>query len=125
MIGLHQNNYKHLPPKGVIEASKCYINDNNDVYKFVQDNYEKGNSKDFILLKDIKMLYQSHKEYEQSKLKTLKQSLEVVFNSNFIDDKKINGKKYSSVMMGWRYKIEEEDDDDESDNTINPLDVIN
>jgi hypothetical protein len=54
-------------------------------------------------------------------LKTLKESLEK--NSNFIDDKKINGKKYSSVLMGWRLKIENEDD--ESDDEINPLDKIN
>ena len=121
LIGLHQNEYKHLPPKEVIDASKCYINENNDVFKFVKDNYERtGNNKDFIVLKDIKMVYQSHKEYEQTKLKSLKESLEKVFNSNFIDDKKINGKKYSSVMMGWRLKIEE----DESDDEINPLDII-
>jgi hypothetical protein len=86
------------------------------VFKFVKDNYERtGNNKDFIVLKDIKMVYQSHKEYEQTKLKTLKESLEKVFNSNFIDDKKINGKKYSSVMMGWRLKIEEDESDDDWD----------
>ena len=113
LISLHQNNYKHKPPKDVVDASKVYINENNDVYKFVKDNYERtGNNKDFIILKDVKLLYQSNKEYEQTKLKSLKESLEKIFNSNFIDDKKINGKKYTSVMMGWRVKIDEESDDD-------------
>jgi P4 family phage/plasmid primase-like protien len=113
LISLHQNNYKHKPPIDVVDASKVYINENNDVYKFVKDNYERtNNNKDFIILKDVKLLYQSNKEYEQTKLKSLKESLEKIFNSNFIDDKKINGKKYTSVMMGWRVKIDEESDDD-------------
>ena len=112
LIGLHQNEYKHTPPKEILEASKCYINENNDVYKFVNDNFERtGNNKDFILLKDIKLMYQNNKEYEQTKLKTLKSSLEKIFNSNFIDDKKINGKKYTSVMMGWRLKLDNDEDD--------------
>ena len=113
LIGLFKNDYKHQPPKSVENSSKVYINENNDVYKFVKDNYIKtGNNNDFILLKDIKMEYQCNKEYEQTKLKTLKESLEKVFNANFIDDKKIKGKKYTSVMLGWKYNKLESDDDE-------------
>jgi hypothetical protein len=71
-----------------------------------------SNNDDFILLKDIKMEYQCNKDYEQTKLKTLKESLEKVFNANFIDDKKIKGKKYTSVMLGWKYNKLESDDDE-------------
>ena len=114
LIGLHQNSYRHKPPKDVVNASKIYINENNDIYKFVQDNLEKTNdNNDFVTLKDLKLIYQGKKdEYDQAKLKTLKESLEKIFNTNFIEDKKINGKKYTSVMMGWRVKIDEESDDD-------------
>ena len=118
LIGLFKNDYKHQPPKSVENSSKIYINENNDVFKFVNDNYIKtGNNNDFILLKDIKFEYQAHKEYEQTKLKTLKESLEKVFNSNFIDDKKIKGKKYTSVMLGWKLKRVDSDDEE-----LGPLD---
>jgi P4 family phage/plasmid primase-like protien len=119
LLGLHQNNYKHKPPKDVVNASKIYINENNDVYKFVQDNLEKTNdNNDFITLKDLKLIYQAKKdEYEQSKLKTLKESLEKIFNTNFIEDKKIKGKKYRSVILGWKIiNNSDYDDDDEHTN---------
>lgn len=117
LISLHQNKYKHNPPRDVIDASKIYINENNDVYKFVKDNLLQTNDQnDFVTLKDLKLLYQSKKdEYEQSKLKTLKESLEKTLNNNFIEDKKIKGKKYRSVILGW--KIINHFDDDEDDKT--------
>ena len=115
LISLHQNKYKHNPPRDVIDASKIYINENNDVYKFVRDNLLQTNDKnDFVTLKDLKLLYQSKKdEYEQSKLKTLKESLEKTLNSKFIEGNKIKGKKYRSVILGW--KIINPFDDDEDD----------
>ena len=43
-------------------------------------------------MKNIKLSYKNYKEYEQkTKFKTLKESLERVFNDNFIDAKIING----------------------------------
>jgi len=114
LIGLHQNSYKHKPPKDVVNASKIYINENNDIYKFVQDNLEKTNdNNDFVTLKDLKLIYQGKKdEYDQAKLKTLKESLEKIFNTNFIEDKKIKGKKYRSVILGWKILNCDDDDDD-------------
>ena len=50
----------------------------------------------------------------QKKIKTLKESLEKIFNTNFIEDKKIKGKKYRSVILGW--KILNCDDDDDTTN---------
>ena len=89
--------------------------------KFVEEYYEKTNNNDnFIQLKDIKTFYQNNKQYEQTKLKTLKESLEKILNTNFIEDKKIKGKKYRSVILGWKQKHEEEEEEDE----INPLDRL-
>ena len=34
-----------------------------------------------------------------------------MFNTNFIEEKKIKGKKYRSVVMGWRMKNDYEDDE--------------
>ena len=120
LISLYQVEYKHSPPKSIIDASKMYIDDNNDVLKFVGEYYEKTNNNDhFILLKDIKIFYQSNKQYEQTKLKSLKESLEKIFNTNFIEDKKIKGKKYRSVIMGWKKRS-----DDEEKEEINALDRL-
>ena len=65
LIGLHKNEYESIQPASVIAASKKYIEGNNDVFTFVTNNYERtGNIKDFITLKDIKLSYMNHKEYE-------------------------------------------------------------
>ena len=114
LIGLFKTDYKHTPPKSVEESSKVYINENNDVYKFVKSNYEKTNKdEDYILLKDIKFEYQYNKEYDQTKLKTLKESLEKVFNVNFKEKAKvkINNKwvDVRSVIFGWKKIIEEDE----------------
>ena len=50
-------NYEYTCPNEIIEASKQYIEDNNDVLKFVKEYLEfTNNEKDFVLLKDIKIL---------------------------------------------------------------------
>ena len=121
LISLHKNDYEYKPPHSIVNASKIYVNENNEVLKFVEEFYEKTNNNDnFIQLKDIKTLYQNNKQYDQTKLKTLKESLEKIFNTNFIEDKKIKGKKYRSVILGWKQKHEEEEEEDE----INPLDRL-
>ena len=94
-----------------------YIDDNNDVLKFVNKFYEKTNNNDyFILLKDVKNLYRDNKQYKQTKLKFSKESLDKTFNTNFIEDKKIKGKIYRSVILGWKRK--------EDEGEINALDML-
>ena len=89
LLSLHKNVYEHNPPARVINASKYYVDGNNDVLKFVEEFYDKtNNNENFILLKDLKFLYQENKQYEQTKLKCFKESLEKIFNTNFIEDKK-------------------------------------
>jgi len=116
LLSLYKHDYKHNPPKSIIDASKMYIDGNNDVLKFVNDFYEKTNdNNDFLLLKEIKFEYQNNKQYEQTKLKTLKESLEKIFNTNFIEEKKIKGKKYRSVILGWRRKLDDSETDTETE----------
>ena len=89
LISLYKPDWEFNPPESVVKSSEIYINENNAVYKFVKENYVKtGNPKDYIILKNIKLCYQTS-GYDQSKLKTLKESLEKEFNTNFIADKKI------------------------------------
>ena len=112
LISLYKPDWEFNPPESVVKSSEIYINENNAVYKFVKENYVKtGNPKDYIILKNIKLSYQTS-GYDQSKLKTLKESLEKEFNTNFIADKKIGKIKYTNVILGWKEIVEEEDEDD-------------
>ena len=85
---------------------------NNDIYNFIKNSYTKtGKNEDFILLKEIKMEYQMKREYDQTKLKTLKESIEKELNTNFIENKKIKGKNYTNVITGWKLIKDDSDDD--------------
>ena len=123
LLNTYSNDYKHNPPKVIVDASKTYIDENNDVLNFINEYYEKTDkSSDFVTLSKIKEHYQNNKQYEQSKLKTLKESLEKIFNTNFIENRKIGKMKYRSVILGWKRKGEDDEDDGNDDKY--GLDVI-
>lgn len=111
LIDKYDVNYEYSCPKEVEEASKQYVEDNNDVLKFVKEYLEfTNNDKDFVTLKDIKELYRNNKEYEQTKLKELKTLLERVMNVVIQERKKINGIIYRSVITGWKYVNDDHND---------------
>ena len=102
LIDLYDINYVYSCPKDIDDASKQYIEDNNEVLKFVKDFFVfTNNNDDFILFKDIKELYKLNKEYEQSKIKDLKNLLEKSMNCVIHDRKKIKNVDYRGVIMGW------------------------
>lgn len=89
LIELYDVNYVYSCPKEIEEASKQYIEDNNDVLKFIKDYFVfTNNNDDFLLFKNIKELYKQNKEYEQSKIKDLKNLLEKTMNCVVHDRKK-------------------------------------
>ncbi len=113
LIDKYDVNYEYICPKEVEEASKQYVEDNNDVLKFVKEYLEFTNDdKDFVTLKDIKELYRNNKEYEQTKLKELKTLLERVMNVVIQERRKINGTIYRSVITGWKYINDDNNDID-------------
>jgi phage/plasmid-associated DNA primase len=104
LIDLYDINYLYSCPVEIDEASKQYIDDNNEVLKFVKDFFVFTNSStDFILFKDIKELYRQNKEYEQSKIKDLKNLLQKSMNCIIHDRKKINNVDYRGVIIGWTH----------------------
>ena len=104
LIDLYDFNYVYSCPKEIEEASKQYIDDNNDVFKFVKDSFIfTNNNNDYLLFKNIKELYKHNKEYEQSKIKDIKILLEKTMNCVIFDRKKINGIDYRGVILGWTY----------------------
>jgi hypothetical protein len=117
LLNMFDPDYKYEEPIEIENSSKKYANDNNDVQKFVKDNFIMTNDpKDFLLLKDLKSMYQQNKEYEQTKLKNLKEHLEREFNTEFKERHKHKGKNYYSVFIGWKMINDDEDSEDEKTN---------
>jgi len=109
LLDLYNPDYVYNEPIEIKESSSKYADSNNDVKKFVQQNYiQTNNNDDFIILKDIKASYQLNKEFDQVKLKTLSDSLQKILNTNLKERHKHNGKNYYSVFIGW--KVNDEDD---------------
>ena len=111
----NKNKFVYKEPVEVSEASEVYINNNNDVLNFVLESYVKTNDKhDYLTLKDVKENYKKS-EFPQTKLKTLKESLEKVFNTNCKARHKVTvdgkSKEYLNVFVGWKVKIDEEDEE--------------
>ena len=104
LIDLYDINYLYSCPVEIDEASKQYIDDNNEVLKFVKDFFVFTNSStDFILFKDIKELYRQNKEYEQSKIKDLKNLLQKSMNCIVI--KQYFGKNPKYYFISYNAKI--------------------
>ena len=116
LIDLYNPNFKYEEPNNIKKWSSEYCDNNNDVKKFVKDNFILTNSQsDYLLLKDLKIMYQQNKEFEQTKLKNLKEHLEKEFNADFKEKSKvkINDKwiDIRSVIFGWKLIKDEEEEE--------------
>ena len=70
----------------------------------------------------MKQAYQQNKEYDQSKLKNLPESLQKIMTTNLKERHKNKGKNYYSVFIGWKLNEENEESED-SENEISNLDI--
>ena len=82
------------------ESSRGYLNDNDNVGKFVNEHLERDKDS-FVTLKDLKMLYKTS-DYFDGQLTTLKVRLERVLGTPCLENKKINGVKHRSVFEGFK-----------------------
>ena len=121
LLDLYDPDYKYVEPDEIKESSSKYADSNNDVKKFIQQNFINTNcNNDFIVLKDLKIMYQQNKEYDQSKVKNLPESLQKIMNTNIKERHKHKGKNYYSVFIGWK-RID--DDEEESEDEKSNLDI--
>jgi phage/plasmid-associated DNA primase len=116
LLEIYDFKYKYVEPDGISFASEKYIDANDDIKRFVNENFEFTNKKeDYLLLKDIKMTYQQNKEYDQSLIKNFKENIEQELKASVIERAKVkrNGKwvDVRSIIYGWKYK----DDDCENE----------
>ena len=123
LIHLYDPNYIYFEPEDIVKSSNKYADDNDDIKKFVNDYFEMTNNpKDYLLLKNLKALYQSNKELDQSKLKNLKEHLEREFNSDFKEKAKVKiNNKYvdvRSIIYGWKLISNEDEDEEEEKSNL-------
>ena len=116
LLEIYNFKYKYVEPDGISFASEKYIDANDDIKRFVNENFEFTNKKeDYLLLKDIKMTYQQNKEYDQSLIKNFKENIEQELKASVVERTKVkkNGKwsDVRSIIFGWKYK----DDDCENE----------
>ena len=122
LLNLYNADYKYVEPDEIKDSSSKYADSNNDVKKFLYQHYtQTNNNNDFVVLKEMKLTYQQNKEYDQSKLKNLPESLQKIMATNVKERHKHKGKNYYSVFIGW--KLNEENEDEDSDNEQTNLDI--
>ena len=120
LLNLYNPDYKYIEPDEIKDSSSKYADSNNDVKKFLNQHYtQTNNNNDFIVLKDIKSSYQQNKEYDQSKLKNLSESLQKIMATNLKERHKHKGKNYYSVFIGWKLN----EDLEESETEKSSLDI--
>lgn len=111
-LRLKDNNFDFEIPEMVKLLSNECINDSDEIKHCLEDVYEKGDEDNFIRYKDIQNLIKN-KRINVSRAE-LKQAVFQIFNAEFFDRKKVNGKDYKSIFLGLK-EINEDEDDIEED----------
>jgi putative DNA primase/helicase len=92
-----------MPPV-VARCSRDYLSDNDNILQFVSDCFERAPAEEgevfFVTLKDARAL--AAQEGIRMPLGTFKTRLAREFGTECLEQKKINGIRYSHVFLGWR-----------------------
>ena len=108
-IALFQYILKNAPkelylPKIIVERSKNYVMDSDELYEWFKDNYEYTNdNNDILKMKDV---------YEKGFIEKVNDSL-AFKGLYFHDQKKINGINYYERII--KYKLKEKDEENNED----------
>ena len=89
-------------PFVIKSASSMYLEENNNVFNFVNEFICKDEG-GYFTLKDAKDYFKGSQHYN-GKNATLKAELQKVLNIQCIENKKIKGKNVYSVFMGYIIK---------------------
>jgi hypothetical protein len=84
----------------ILPLSKDYLNDNDNVGKFVNEHLERDKDS-FVTLKDLKMLYKTSDCFD-GQMTTLKVRLERVLGTPCLEQKRVDGVKYRGVFEGFK-----------------------
>lgn len=111
LLDAYDHEFQYDMPDVVRRNSMMYLEENDNVFKFVQAHVKKDMNA-FFTLKDAKDLFK-RSDYNNNKSQTLKNDLQKLLKTCCEEQKKIQGKKYNSVFVGWRLiDIEENEESD-------------
>jgi putative DNA primase/helicase len=94
----YDHNYSYEMPEVIRMNSALYLDDNNVVLQFVNENIQKVQN-GFVTLKDMKERFKES-EYYDTKV-NLKTSLERILKTQCQDQKRFNNRKYRHVFEGY------------------------
>ena len=98
LLNRFDKEWSFQPTSTILHNSSMYLSENNDVERFVELHIEK-NDDHFITLQEIKKRCP-----EKSNVSNLRSRLERCLRVSFLDQKKIKGKVYRSVLIGYAFK---------------------
>lgn len=106
LLDNYDHSFQYDMPDVVALNSRMYLEENDNVFNFVQAFITKDENS-FFTLKDAKATFKSS-EYNNNKLQTFKNDLQKLLKTPCEEQKKINGKKQNSVFSGWKLSMEQD-----------------
>lgn len=104
ILSYYDHSYKFEMPEVIKRNSNMYIEENNNVLNFVKESIVKD-PKGFFTLKEAKERFKMS-QYFNGKLTTLKNELQKVLKIECFDEKRIDGSKYRSVFIGYKFGVD-------------------
>lgn len=104
LLNTYDHNFQFEMPQCIANNSKDYIEENDNVFKFVNEHIVKDKDGHFTL-KQAKEAFKAS-EFFNGKLQTLKNDLIKCLRTPCIEQKKINGKKEVYVFEGHKIHVE-------------------
>jgi phage/plasmid-associated DNA primase len=101
-LDLYDHDYQYDMPEIIKKNSQMYLEENDGVFKFVQEYIEKDES-GFFTLKDLKERFKKS-EYYNNKIQTLKNDVQKILKIKCEEQRKIHGRNYRYVFMGYNLR---------------------
>jgi phage/plasmid-associated DNA primase len=108
----YDHEYRYEMPSVIKESSRIYLESNNVALSFVKD-YIVKDVDGFFTFKDVSKVYQA--SHYNGKIHNLKNELQKIFNTMFLEQKKIKNTRYRSVILGYTLKSVFSNKDDDID----------
>ena len=99
-LDTYDHNYQYEMPDVIRLNSQIYLEENDGVFKFVQEHIQRDRN-GYFTLKEVKDRFKNS-EYFNNKIQTLKNDLQKVLKVRCDDQRMINGKKEKNVFWGYR-----------------------
>ena len=100
LLDRYDHDYQYEMPEVIRKNSQMYLEENDGVFKFVQEQIQPDRN-GYFTLKEVKDRFKNS-EYFNNKIQTLKNDLQKVLKVKCDDQRMIKGKKEKNVFWGYR-----------------------